>query len=95
MSRAHHRLDRKRWSRIRGEILDLNNWRCTTCGGYAHHVDHIVPLHRGGAEYDPDNLQTLCRTCHAEKTRSENSSPDTPGAAEWRAFVWEMISKTP
>ena len=95
MSWRHRRLDRERWERVRGEILEAAGWRCRKCDGYANEVDHIRPLHRGGAEYDPDNLQALCRACHAEKTRRENGGPETPGRAEWRAFVGEMISKLP
>lgn len=34
-------------------------------------VDHIIPLPEG-ARLDPRNLQTLCRSCHARKTRREN-----------------------
>jgi len=31
-------------------------------------VDHIIPLHQGGAAVDLDNLQTLCRDCHLAKS---------------------------
>lgn len=34
-------------------------------------VDHIVPLPEG-KKYDWDNLQALCRGCHAKKTRQES-----------------------
>lgn len=30
-------------------------------------VDHIVPLSRGGAQYDPHNLQSLCVACNTAK----------------------------
>lgn len=33
-------------------------------------VDHIVPLFKGGRN-DDDNLQTLCRKCHREKTEED------------------------
>lgn len=36
-------------------------------------VDHIVPLTRGGARLDPDNLQGLCAVCHSRKTATEDS----------------------
>jgi len=32
------------------------------------HVDHIIPLSKGGAKYDEDNLQMLCHSCHSKKT---------------------------
>jgi 5-methylcytosine-specific restriction endonuclease McrA len=34
-------------------------------------VDHIKGLRDGGAPYDLSNLQTLCGSCHAKKTRIE------------------------
>lgn len=39
----------------------------------AEELDHIVPLHLGGAVWDPRNLQPLCKRCHSVKTRKENS----------------------
>ena len=38
----------------------------------ADQVDHIIPLawHPAG-ELDPENLQSLCRSCHGTKTRRE------------------------
>nr|WP_237341879.1 HNH endonuclease signature motif containing protein [Williamsia soli] len=34
-------------------------------------ADHIVNIKAGGSKYDPNNLQSLCRTHHDQKTRSE------------------------
>lgn len=34
-------------------------------------VDHIVPLARGGAPFDRENLQHLCKPCHSRKTLRE------------------------
>lgn len=36
----------------------------------AAEVDHIIPLHEGGAD-DESNLQSLCQPCHALKTAAE------------------------
>ena len=36
-------------------------------------VDHIVPVAEGGPEYDLTNLQLLCPTCNARKTRRDLS----------------------
>lgn len=47
----------------------------------ADEVDHIVPLHHGGAD-DESNLQSLCQPCHARKTASE------AGARAARARGW-------
>lgn len=43
--------------------------RCTTCAtGLAagYHVDHVIPLSRGGSNW-PSNLQLLCPTCNRRK----------------------------
>lgn len=35
------------------------------------HIDHIVPRSHGGAKLDPNNLMTLCASCHSYKTKLE------------------------
>ena len=82
MSRHHSHLNSRRWERIRRRVLDAAGWRCA-CGDYGNEVDHIVPLERGGAAYDPANLQVLCRGCHISKTRREAEAAGraTPGRA--------------
>jgi 5-methylcytosine-specific restriction protein A len=37
----------------------------------ATEVDHIVPLHKGGAGMDRRNLQGVCADCHRDKTNEE------------------------
>ena len=39
----------------------------------ATEVDHIKPLREGGTNR-PDNLQTLCKSCHSKKTANENET---------------------
>ena len=39
--------------------------------------DHIIPLHKGGADR-PDNIQPLCSPCHEAKTRSDCGYRDRP-----------------
>lgn len=34
-------------------------------------VDHVVELKDGGAPFDENNAQSLCRACHAYKTETE------------------------
>lgn len=36
-------------------------------------IDHIKPISEGGEALDPDNLQTLCKQCHAIKTGKETA----------------------
>ncbi|MBQ3186727.1 MAG: HNH endonuclease [Alistipes sp.] len=37
----------------------------------AQMVDHIVPINKGGAGLDMDNLQSLCNACHARKSAKD------------------------
>ena len=93
MSRNHTRLHARRWARTRRAVFERDDWRCVQCGRAGRlECDHIDRDWRGDP-YDPANLQTLCRTCHIEKTRQENRRPLTPGEAAWRALVVEMASK--
>ena len=71
-----------RYERLRRQILDAANWRCSTCGSFGNEVHHVRALHKGGAPYDPDNLQVLCRTHHIETHR-----PIDPARKEWADFL--------
>lgn len=44
-------------------------------------VDHIVEIARGGPSLDYLNLQTVCRSCHREKTRRFLRERHTRGGA--------------
>jgi hypothetical protein len=60
--------DRQRWHRVSKRKL-ARDPICEGCGEQAsRHVDHIVPLDQGGAQFDPANLQSLCIPCHTDKT---------------------------
>lgn len=48
-----------------------------TCITVATEVDHIVPLHKGGAD-KWHNLQGLCHDCHEDKTRADMGHRDKP-----------------
>lgn len=63
-----------RWQRLRLLVIK-RDWVCQSCGHPLDHdspVDHIVAVARGGAEYDMDNLQGLCKWCHDKKTVAED-----------------------
>lgn len=49
-------------------LLLLQKKTCIVCRQHLteYHVDHKVPLHRGGTN-DPSNLQILCPTCNVRK----------------------------
>lgn len=56
-------------------------------------VDHVVPLVAGGAVYDPDNLQALCRDCHIAKTAAENRRPTLPEVDAWNRLVTNLLEE--
>jgi len=50
-------------------IGDLQEWRCYYCNtdvADGYHVDHMIPLSRGGSDW-PDNLVVACPTCNISK----------------------------
>lgn len=54
-------------------IGDGQRWKCPICRvGIAkkYHVDHIVPLKRGG-RHEPLNIQLLCPTCNVRKSAKD------------------------
>lgn len=60
-----------KWRRFRKDYLYYNPM-CVRCGDLAEHVDHIIPLRKGGDKYSHDNLQSLCHSCHSRKSATED-----------------------
>jgi len=76
----------KRWDHVRMAIFLRDNYTCQMCGQVCVRpgkggggvkdfkilpaCDHIIPKAEGGTD-EPDNLQTLCGSCHAIKTNRE------------------------
>ncbi|MGA0615564.1 HNH endonuclease [Paracoccus sp. KR1-242] len=84
-----HVIRTERWKRLRKEILRRDNYRCVKCGSAGMlECDHIKPVRDGGGEYDPANLQMLCKPCHAAKTRTEVFGGKVdPEASRWRKLL--------
>lgn len=60
----------RRWPIARRKALHRAHHRCQQCGTRQHlEVHHRQPVSKGGAEYDPANLQVLCHTCHTQRHR--------------------------
>ena len=95
--------DKKRWERIRHEVMEAFNYRCAMCGRVISlrtaDIDHVKPLKKMRLDedaYDKSNLQPLCRSrCHYEKTVRENAEIDRmtkdPDKLAWIAVVEELI----
>ena len=95
MSRRHT-FNQRRWKAVRRAVFDRDGWRCVMCGLPGRlECDHVIPLERepGQSVYDPNGLQTLCRSCHIEKTRRENRREPTEAERRWRELVSELLTE--
>jgi len=53
---------------LRWQIWERDNFTCLKCGARkCLTIDHIKPWQLGGDKTNPDNLQTLCRSCNSTK----------------------------
>lgn len=62
----------KEWKRVRELVLARDHYICVFCGAPGDTVDHIVELDEKNVDnpfisLNPDNLRTLCRTCHEHR----------------------------
>jgi 5-methylcytosine-specific restriction endonuclease McrA len=83
-------MKRKSWTNLqRNMVAHRQEWRCQVCSNLLPPmflIDHLIPLHKGGAD-ELNNLQALCANCHHDKTTMEILSRTT--ADEW--FIVEAI----
>ena len=79
------------WARLSAQIIERDGHQCVRCGATEDlTVDHIVALAtmdpddlEAGLDRDPDNLQTLCRSCNGRK----QDRPDD-GRSTWLNPRW-------
>ena len=82
----------KRWKLTRRKVMERDGYRCQNCGRAGRlECDHKVPLFKGGAPYDMDNLQMLCRKCHFNKTYQEVNEKDYTGSGEQRRAMKDLV----
>ena len=81
MSLHHRRLNKKMWARTRFLAFTRDKFRCVKCG-LAGKLEghHKQKLSCGGSEYDPANVETLCKNCHIECSVS-------PARLEWKRYL--------
>lgn len=84
----------KDWDNYRDWYLKHHKF-CALCGRMAVLVDHIRPLRYGGARLDLNNLQPLCRKCHASKTATDNAVADSKKWAPLWGKGVESSGQTP
>lgn len=58
------------WTTIREIILNRDNQTCVYCGNPATHVDHIVPVSKGGLHVE-NNLVSACERCNKSKNNRD------------------------
>jgi hypothetical protein len=71
---------------LRYDILNRDNFTCVICGasssqGVRLHVDHIVPISKGGKSV-PSNLRTLCERCNIGKSNKIENVPSQPAKSK-------------
>ena len=76
------------WQRIRPQILARDGGTCQIgapgCTTIATQVDHITPVHAGGAWYDPTNLRAACANCN-------NRRADNKPTEQWRTAKTRIV----
>lgn len=72
------------WERLRLQVLNRDHWLCQFClrngrMAYAREVHHLVPVEDDPAlALSPDNLVSLCRSCHEGTKRRGSGVPEPP-----------------
>lgn len=57
--------------RVRREVWRRDGGRCVDCGSRERlEYDHIIPLSKGGANTQSENLELRCETCNRRKAAS-------------------------
>ena len=74
------------WERQRRQAFDRDRWRCQVCGKSGRlEAHHLTEIAHGGSN-DLNNLQSVCRTCHIEMHRPEESLT----SGEWQSLMREL-----
>ncbi len=90
----------RRWQVLRMATLERDGYRCVICGARGRlDVDHVKPV-RTHPElgFDPDNVQSLCTTCHTRKTRIECGHPPplkSPARDAWQDAIRALETDQP
>ena len=91
---SHKVTKTKRWQALRIQALRRDDFQCLQCGARGRlEVDHIEPVRENpDKSFTLDNLQTLCPSCHSQKTREEMDLPPVDkNRKDWR----ELLARSP
>ena len=79
------------WNDFRYKVFLRDNFTCNICKCINKPkdliADHINPISIGGAQWDMNNMQTLCCICNKEKTRSDHKNIAKVRRAEKLVFT--------
>lgn len=80
------------WDKLRKIVLRRDGYLCVNCAKNdrptpATDVDHITPKAKGGVD-DLDNLQSLCRACHDDKSARDRGVKVTGGFDADARPIW-------
>lgn len=71
------------WQRVRRVIYERDGGICMKCGKKVtrdnYHVDHIIPISKGGSEWDLNNLELACPECNLKKG-AKHEDADCPAS---------------
>ena len=56
------------WRKLRIAVFELKGRKCVYCGNKATHIDHQIPVVRGGTN-QLQNLEPVCGPCNTKKHR--------------------------
>ncbi len=81
-----------RWARIRWLALRRDGFACVRCGARGRlEVDHVESIRRAPERaYDLGNLQSLCQSCHSQKTNEEMGRAPSLVQIAWKTAVAEL-----
>ena len=82
----------KRWGLLRHRALARDDGLCVRCRAVgrtvlAEIVHHLEPIRDGGAPWELENCESVCRPCHA----AEHAPTPTPGQGGWKNLVRELL----
>jgi len=83
------------WPGLRTAAKRRDGWRCVRCGARGRlEVDHVQPVtRRPDLAMVLENLQTLCRDCHIDKTKADHGANDDPEKQAWRMAIKDLARK--
>ena len=90
----------RQWRATRATVMLRAGFLCERCLDERRHVPgsivhHKIPIRDGGARFDPDNCELVCRPCHearhAEIEKAKGLETD-PERSAWDMYMADMVS---